>query len=172
MPCTLSPASTWILAPVILVFFANMMNASAQSWRSVSCLSAAVSFAHWIFSSEYFLPCTRALDCSRINQRRKTYPFRQQQPGQYGVHAYLGALRRAEALDELQLCRLRHGVRHRGAGLGHGSDGAAADEGAAVRVGFEGRLCGFEEGEGRFDVSSPALGLLISVCKMEEGDVV
>lgn len=115
VPCTLSPASTWILAPVILVFFANMMYASAQSWRSVSCLSAAVSFAHWILSSEYFLPYGHALAHSRTYQMREAYPFREQQPGQYGVHAYLRALRRAETFDELQLRRLGHCVGHRGA---------------------------------------------------------
>jgi hypothetical protein len=77
VPCTFRPASTWILAPVMLVFLANMMNASApvqrqqiapiqnlssrkglQSCKSVSCFSTAVSIANWILSSEYFLPCT------------------------------------------------------------------------------------------------------------------
>lgn len=56
VPCTFNPASTWILAPVILVFFASMMNASAQSCRSVSCFSAAADLDASIFSSEYFLP--------------------------------------------------------------------------------------------------------------------
>jgi hypothetical protein len=93
---------------------------------------------------------------------KKTYPLCQQQPRQYSVDAYLGALRRTEALDELQLRCLCHGV-GRGAGLGDGGDGAAADEGAAVGVGFESWLGGFEKGEGHFDVGDPALGLLVTI---------
>jgi hypothetical protein len=56
-PCTFNPASTWIRMPVILVFFANMMNASTQSSRNTSCLSAAASLMDWMRSAGYFRPC-------------------------------------------------------------------------------------------------------------------
>jgi hypothetical protein len=56
-PCTFNPASTWIRIPVILVFFASMMNASTQSSRNTSCLSAAASLIDWMRSAGYFRPC-------------------------------------------------------------------------------------------------------------------
>jgi hypothetical protein len=40
----------------MLVFLASMTNASAQSSRKVSCLSAAAFFTCWIRSSEYLRP--------------------------------------------------------------------------------------------------------------------
>lgn len=122
--------------------------------------------ADWIFSSEYFLPYTAQLAAfhfplSRIQKFRrlidKAYPFGQKQSGKHGIHAYLGTLRRTQALDEMQLRGLGHGVGHGRSSLGHGCDGARGDEGTAVRVGLEGGFCGFEEGERHFDVGGPAL---------------
>lgn len=122
VPCTFRPASTWILAPVMLVFLANMMNASApvqrqkialiqnlssrkglQSCKSVSCFKTALSIANWILSSEYFLPCTtesaqvlipRSFSRGKPRHSRKTYPFGQKQSRKHRVHADLRTLRR------------------------------------------------------------------------------
>jgi hypothetical protein len=54
--CTVSPASTWIRIPVILVFCASITNASAQSCKYVSCFSTAASLICWMRSGEYLLP--------------------------------------------------------------------------------------------------------------------
>ena len=55
-PCMLSPASTCIRIPVMLVFFANITNAATQSSMNTSCFRAAADLSDLMRSSEYLSP--------------------------------------------------------------------------------------------------------------------
>lgn len=65
-PCTFSPASTWIRIPVILVFFASMMNAATVSSRKVSCFSTAAFFRAARLSAGYLLPYWSISRCHEL----------------------------------------------------------------------------------------------------------